>query len=79
MSDVADRADPAIERILDAGLARHRARAAAEALAPANTSGTCADCGDAIDRLRLAANPRAARCVECQTFIEIARDRNASG
>jgi len=37
------------------------------------TFGKCADCGDAIDRERLAAYPTAKRCITCQTRRETAR------
>lgn len=32
--------------------------------------GDCADCGDPIDAARLAVNPAAARCAECQQLEE---------
>lgn len=37
------------------------------------TFGKCADCGDAIDRERLAAYPTAKRCIACQTRRETAK------
>ena len=32
--------------------------------------GLCVDCGEAVDPLRLRANPQAARCVPCQEKVE---------
>lgn len=37
------------------------------------TFGKCTDCGDAIDRERLAAYPTAKRCIACQTRRETAK------
>jgi RNA polymerase-binding protein DksA len=37
------------------------------------TFGKCTDCGDAIDRERLAAYPTAKRCIPCQTRRETAK------
>jgi RNA polymerase-binding protein DksA len=34
------------------------------------TYGDCIDCGDPIDKKRLAAKPQASRCVECQGHFE---------
>ncbi|MEA4836893.1 MAG: TraR/DksA C4-type zinc finger protein [Rhodospirillaceae bacterium] len=55
-----DRRDAALHRFRDA-------RAAAQHDA---ANGICADCGAPIAPARLAAHPRAARCLNCQAALE---------
>jgi len=50
--------------------ALHRFRDALAAALDGAATGICADCGDPIPPERLAAHPRAARCLGCQTAQE---------
>lgn len=70
MADVVDYA-----QLLEA---QHRAAAlsaqeSARAPQAVNESGRCRDCGDPIAPGRLAGNPCAQRCIDCQTDFEIHR------
>lgn len=65
MSDEVDQAQVVEERERQAALAVVLRAASAE-----EGDGFCSGCGDAIDPDRLKAQPRAKRCVECQTARE---------
>jgi DnaK suppressor protein len=41
----------------------------------AGTYGTCIDCGQAVDPMRLEFNPHAARCLHCQEHVEHSHQR----
>lgn len=64
MSDPVDRAQQLdaerTGRLIDAHRARPKPRG----------DGICCDCDDAISPSRLAAEPGAERCIECQTLFE---------
>ena len=67
MTDFADNAGPLIERENADSLARQAQKNAAHET-PFEIEGkrVCLDCFDPIARKRLAANPHAVRCTECQ-------------
>lgn len=67
--DAADRAQHLEQRERDDVLAR-RSLASAAALAGAGDHRACIDCEEEIDPARLGANPRAMRCIDCQTRHE---------
>lgn len=72
--DPCDRAHLAEERHRSQALAAaHRGRPAV------NADGLCSDCGFAVEPARLAVDPTAERCIECQQeheYLEAARVRN---
>lgn len=57
---------PVQQRQVDARLQQNRAALAASA----PSSGVCHDCGEPIERERLAAVPHARRCATCQSLHE---------
>lgn len=71
MADDIDRAQALEEQERDAAL-EQQAAAAAIVETPFDIEGVraCSTCFEPIPRKRLRANPRAVRCVECQTRIE---------
>lgn len=70
--DIADRAEIEEQQERDRALAEQRARAEAGADKPLVIDGRvcCRDCELPIPEERLAANPNAARCVECKARWE---------
>jgi phage/conjugal plasmid C-4 type zinc finger TraR family protein len=68
MADLADHADLRIERETAARL--QRIRAAARGPRAGLPALGCKSCGKPIPRLRLAALPNAARCLQCQIAAE---------
>ena len=59
--DLVDRAQAREEQDRELALRAHNAR-----VAQAAGSGVCLDCKEPIDKRRLAANPAAIRCSDCQ-------------
>jgi DnaK suppressor protein len=78
MSDDADRAQLVEEAARAHALAR---AAAAPAETPFEIEGVrvCLDCFEPVPLVRLVANPRAVRCVECQWRIEKHRAARGRG
>ncbi|WP_111745589.1 TraR/DksA C4-type zinc finger protein [Salinisphaera orenii] len=70
MADIVDRSQPESDQLVDYGLSVHAARRADESARPVNWRGTCAACDEPIAGARLAADPRAERCADCQTIRE---------
>lgn len=64
--DIADRAQAREQLDIDMAMRAHRARAAQDV-----GNGICRDCGEPIDARRLAVNPAAVRCVQCQGSEEL--------
>ncbi len=71
MVDKIDRAQELEQLDRDGALQAHLARQAVEA-----GNGICLDCGEPIDSRRLAVNPGAVRCTECQSSEELRESRH---
>ena len=67
--DAADFAQKSNEVYLDAALKRQLAKSSTRHT-PGGAAKSCLDCGEKINPKRLAANPEAIRCIECQTKKE---------
>jgi len=71
MTDIADKASEREQQLNSDAMQAHRARVqAAETPRLKDGHRVCLDCDDPIDPRRLAANPAAVRCTECQLFHE---------
>ena len=74
MPDEMDRVQEACDRLLEDTLAeRFRRQRLANPLPLMNEPGICADCDNPIPAARLAVQPNAERCVQCQTDFETRR------
>ncbi len=70
MADIADKAQTEIDRLWRSGWSAHARRQRAEAARPVNWRGLCDICDEPIAPGRLRADPRAARCIDCQQDYE---------
>ncbi|MGD0020814.1 MAG: TraR/DksA C4-type zinc finger protein [Smithellaceae bacterium] len=73
--DTADFAQKNNEIYLDAALKTQLAKRPADVEAGEIEPGICIDCEGLISRARMAANPQAVRCIDCQTKQE-RREKN---
>lgn len=70
--DEMDHAQAINEQWTEACIAAHRQRRDALPCV-STTTAICEDCGTEIPAARLAAQPDATRCIECQRYFEIRR------
>jgi RNA polymerase-binding transcription factor DksA len=68
--DAADFAQRNNEVYLAAALKTQLAKKAADTEDGKTEPGVCIDCDGLISRARMAVNPQAVRCIECQTKFE---------
>lgn len=70
MSDIVDRAQPAVEGNLADAFALRAAKMFHEEPRSVNGKRVCLDCEEALSKKRLKAAPEAVRCVDCQKLHE---------
>lgn len=73
MPDEMDRVQEACDRQLEDTLAERFRKARLAKPRPLSGTGICSDCDSPIPAARLAVQPNAERCVQCQTDFETRR------